>query len=153
MKHQHGQLEPAQPHRAPGGEQEDQHRDQVEREVHQRGQDDRHRHGQPRELDLAHQVLAVHQRGDGAAAGFAEEAEEHDPEQQRGREVRLFARRGQDRVAEDEVDDAEQQQRPHHLPQVAEGRAEEGELELRAGQRPGQVPEPARIGAEAPTGP
>ncbi len=111
-----------------GDEREDQHDEQVEHQVEEGEQHDREGDDQSRELDLAHQVLAVHDAAHCAGGGFGEEREQHDrPEQLHP--VELFARLAaatdvgdQD---EEHVQHAEQQQRLHHLPDVAEHRAEE----------------------------
>ena len=139
-------LEPRPARPDAGGEREDEHHEQVERQVERGGQHDRHRDRHPRELDLAHQVLALDDRVDRARA-LREERVEHDVGQQddgieRDRPADLHELR------EDDVEHAEQQQRAHELPQVAEHRAEEAQLELGRRQRDRQVREPAQAAAE-----
>ena len=53
--------------------------DDVQPEVEQRGQHDRARDRHARELDLADQRLALHDRRHAAARRLADEREEHDP--------------------------------------------------------------------------
>ena len=54
----------------------------VQPEVEQRGEHDRARDRHARELDLADQRLALHERLDAAARRLADEREEHDPREQ-----------------------------------------------------------------------
>ena len=51
-------------------------------------------------------------------------------------------------LGEDEVEDAEQEQRPHQRPDVAERRAEEAQLEVGDGEHPGEAPEAAQVVAD-----
>ena len=130
------------------------HDDQVQHEVEERQQHHRERDHQPRELDLAYEVLAVHDAAHRTAGGFSEEREQHDRAQQL-HAVELFARlAARAHMAdhdEEHVQDAEQQQRPHHLPDVAEHGAEELELEFVARDVVGEVPEtPPVLGSARP---
>ena len=59
--------------------------DEVEAEVEERGEDDRGRDHQPRELSLADHPLLGDDRGDRVRRRFLEEGEEDDPEQQQDR--------------------------------------------------------------------
>src|SRR5262249_5837513 len=123
------------------------HRDQVQPEVEERGQHGGERDGQPRELDLAHEVLALDERADRPARGLREEAEEDDAQQQRDR-VEAHAAAEVEDLREDDVEDAEEHQRPDQLPQVAEDRAEEAQAEVGDRDRPGQLAQAARIAAQ-----
>ncbi len=76
------QLKPAEHRRHAGDEREQQHDDEVEQQVEERQQHDRKRDDHARELDLAHQVLAVEDTAYGPAGGFAEESEQHDRAEQ-----------------------------------------------------------------------
>ena len=98
-------------------------------------------------MHLAHQRLAVGHRADRGARGLRVERVDDDPHQQDHRVV-LDAAAEPHELGEHEVEDAEQQQRPHQLPEVAEHRAEELEPELEHGERPRQGPEPLRVAAE-----
>ena len=134
--------EPLEPRLHPRGEHEHQHGEQVEREVEVGQQDHREGHHQPRKLDLAHQVLAVQDGGHRAAGGVGEEGVEHHAgEQDRGVVRHALAQLHE--LGEDHVEDPEQHQRPHQLPEVAEHRAEEAQLELQGGQRDGELEQPA----------
>jgi hypothetical protein len=95
------------------------------------------------EVDLAHERLAVDQASHRAAGDLREEHEQHDPEQQRDRVVDAAADAEEQR--EDDVQHREQHQRPDDLPQVAERRAEEAQLEVGDGERPRQAPEAPRV--------
>jgi hypothetical protein len=53
-----------------------------------------------------------------------------------------------DELHEDDVEDAEQHQRSHQLPRVAEDGAEELQLEVRDRERPRELQEAARVAAE-----
>jgi hypothetical protein len=143
-RHEQRQLQPAQPHIAAGDEQEHDHRAEVERHVEQRGEHGRERNGQPRELHLADQRLPIHKRRHRAARGLGEEGEDDDAEQQRDG-IELYVASQPHNLGEHDVEHAEQQQRPHELPQVAERRAEEAQLEVAYSERARQVPQAPRI--------
>ena len=111
--------------------------------------DDRDR--QAREVDLAHEVLAVHDRGHGVAGGLGEVLVGDDAHQQHDRVV-LDVRADREHLGEDRVDDAEQHQRPHQAPQVAQRGAEEAQAPVRQREQQAQMreaPPAAREGGGA----
>jgi hypothetical protein len=126
------------------GEHEHEHGEQVQQQVEVGDQEHRERHHQPWELDFAHQVLAVGHRRDRPARGVGEKGEEDDSREQ-NRRVEADARAEPHELGEDDVEDAEQKQRPHQLPQVAEHRPEEAQLELHDGERHREVDQSAEI--------
>ncbi len=99
---------------------------------------------QPRELDLAHEVLAVHHAAHGAAGRFGEEGEEDDRAEKLGPVVvrgGAFGAVDFEDQDEEDVQHSEQQQRAHHLPDVPERRAEELQFEFAARDVVGELPE------------
>ena len=121
--------------------------------LNSREQHDRQRDHHPRELDLANEVLAVDDAAHGARGGFGEEGEQHDRAEQLRAVVLLpgcvLAVDLRD-LGEEHVQHAEQQQRAHELPQVAEHRAEEAQLEFVAGDVVGEVPEARPVVGQRP---
>ena len=105
---------------------------------------DRQRDRGGRERDLAAAgSRAATSDVDGLSGRLREVAPEHDREQQLERVVLDVAAEPHD-VREHDVEDAEQHQRPHQRPQVAEHRAEVADLELVLREREDDQSEPAR---------
>ena len=126
------------------GQREDHHHDQVKAEVEQCQEDNRERDDQSRELDLAHEVLAIDNATHRATGGFREEGEKDDRAEQLcsvelvGRALQPVDLRD---LREEYVQHPKQQKRPHELPDVTQHRAEETKLELVAGNVVREVPE------------
>ena len=129
-------------------EHEHEHHDEVQRQVEDGGEHRGGRDDEPREADLAQQRLAVLHRGHGRCPSplGVEGEQDHAAEQHDRVVLHLVAEVHE--LGEDDVDDPEQQQRAHQLPQVAQRRAEELQPEVGRRERPGQVREAARVVAE-----
>ena len=102
---------------------------------------------EPREAHLAQQALACQQALHAAGGRLGEEGPQHDRSEQVDGVV-LDARLEPQCAREDDVQHAEEQQRPRERPEVAEHRAEVAQLELGDGERDREVPEAPQVVAE-----
>ena len=146
-QHDREHLQPAEARRHAVGEGEDEHGDEVHPQVEQRCERDGQGHDHPGKANLAQESLPQLQRGDAVARGLREVGPEHD----RGEQVHAVVgdpRADVDDLREEEVEHAEEQQRAHQRPQVAERGAEVAQLELGARQRQRQLDETSQAAAE-----
>ena len=106
--------------------------------------DHRERDDEAREPHLAQQALPVDKAAHAVRRRLAEELEEHEAEEDVDAVV-LDAGVETGDLREDQVDHAEEQERTHERPHVAEHGAVEAQLELGERQRPGQTPEALQV--------
>ena len=139
-EHDRDQLEPLDPWRQAVRQREHEHGDEVHPEVEQRGERHRQRDHHPREAHLAQQRLALNEALHATRRRLGEIGPQHDPGEQVDAVVGdALADLEDDR--EDEVQHAEEQQRPHQRPQVPERRTEVAQLELGPRERQRQLDE------------
>ena len=109
----------------------------------------RHRQGDhhAREPHLPKHPLPCEETLNGSRRRLEKVVPEHDRREEIDRVVRDPLAELED-VREDDVEDAEEQQRSHQRPEVAEHGSEVTQLEFRAGERQGQFDEPSNTAAE-----